>query len=264
MRVPRFSALTAGLLLLLAAGCGVQTPPLQTGTPLSGNWSFQAQSKAQNQPLTLNLGFTQGSYETVSAVARLNGASCVSPATNILLTGSVSGNNALTLVSQPFGGTTLVLQGEVAATGNAIGGATWSFKGGSCGSLGQMNVAATDYSQISGQYSGNFTDTSGNSLPVEATLLQTTQPNANGQFTLSGTATFPSNTCFVDQPTLTSSVVTGDALSMTYADSSGGAVLTAAGTFNSTATQLTISHWSIAGGNCDGDSGTGVLTEGAQ
>ena len=48
---------------------------------------------------------------------------------------------------------------------------------------------------------------------------------------------------------------------MSYTDTASGAVLTAAGTFNGAATQLTITNWSIAGGACNGDSGTGMLTE---
>jgi len=47
---------------------------------------------------------------------------------------------------------------------------------------------------------------------------------------------------------------------MTYTDPASGAVLTAAGTFNAAATQLTVASWSIAGGQCNGDSGTGSLT----
>ena len=65
----------------------------------------------------------------------------------------------------------------------------------------------------------------------------------------------------MQQPTLTTSLVTGNSLSMTYTDTVSGAVLTSSGTFNGAATQLTITSWSITGGACDGDSGTGTLTE---
>ncbi|MGB7134377.1 MAG: hypothetical protein WBD46_03775 [Acidobacteriaceae bacterium] len=256
--IARFLAGATGLLLLFAAGCGGLQSNTGVGTALSGNWAF---TPANNSSLSLNLGFTQGAYETVSAVARLNGASCIGSATNILLTGSVSAADQMTLVSSPFNGTILTLKGAVAATGNAIGDASWSFTGGSCASLGAATVSATNYSTIGGTFTGNFVDGSGNQLPVSAFLQQTTQPDSNGQFSLSGTTSFPANACFVQQPTLTSSLVTGSSLSMTYTDPAGGAVLTATGTFNSAATQLTIASWTIAGGACDGDSGTGSLTE---
>ncbi len=241
----------------LLAGCGLANTPLQIGTSLSGNWSFAPNSAG----VSLNLGFTQGAYETVSAVAHLNGASCISPSTNILLTGSVAAANQMTLISSPFNGTILTLKGSVTPDGKAIGNATWSFAGGNCGSMGTAEVTATDYSEISGTYNGSFLDGSGNQIPVSAFLEQTTEPDQNGEFSLSGTATFPNNSCFSQQPTLTTSLVTGSSLAMTYSDPGSAAVLNAVGSFNSAATQLTISSWSISGGPCGGSQGTGSLTE---
>jgi hypothetical protein len=258
--LPRLLAVAASSVFVFAIGCGgIQNNSALVGTTvLSGNWSF---TPANNSSVSLNLGFTQGAYETVSAIARLNGVSCVSPTANISLTGSVTAADQMTLVSAPFGGTTLTLKGNVTPDGKGIGDAAWTFAGGSCASIGTADVTATNYSEIGGNYSGTFLDASGNQLAVSAFLQQTTEPDSNGQFSLSGTATFPANTCFVDQPTMTSSLVTGDNLSMTYTDPGSGAVLTATGTFNAAATQLTISNWTIAGGSCDGNSGTGSLTE---
>lgn len=243
---------------LLLAGCGQVNTSTQVGTSLSGNWSFAPSGNA----VILNLGFTQGAYETVSAVARLNGSSCVSPTTDILLTGSVAGgSNQMTLVSSAFGGTTLTLEGQVSGDGKAIAGATWTFTGGNCGSLGKAAVTATGYTAIDGTYTGNFLITSGTQIPVSALIEQTSQPDADGQFALSGTATFSGANCFVDQPSVTTSLVTGNGFSMTYTDPGSSAVLNAAGTLNSAATQLTITSWSISGGPCNGESGTATLTE---
>lgn len=256
-RVSSLLLAAAGLVLTLVAGCGQQTPPLQVGAKLAGNWSFTSAASK----LTLNLGFTQGAYETVSAVARLNGSACVAPGTDIVLTGSVSGSNQMTLVSAPFGGTVLTIKGDVASDSKGIAAASWSFAGGSCGKLGAMAVTATNYSNIAGTYSGPFNDNSGNTGTISAFLQQTSQPDQNGQFSLTGTASFPNNPCFVQQPTVTDSVVTGSNLAMTYTDPGSSTVLTASGYFNSTATQLTITNWSIAGGPCNGDTGTGSMTE---
>jgi len=246
-----------GLFLTFAAGCGTQSAPLEVGAKLSGNWAFTT----AKPNLALNVGFTQGAYETVSAVARLTGSACVPATTDITLTGSVSGSNQMTLVSQPFNGTVLTMKGLVAANSKAMTGVTWSFAGGTCGSLGTIAATATNYSEIAGTYNGNFADNSGNAFPISAFLQQTSQPDQNGQFSLTGTATLPSNPCFVQQPTVTDSIVTGSSLVMVYTDPGSSTVLNASGTFNSAATQLTISTWSISGGPCDGDSGTGSLTE---
>lgn len=252
--------LPAFVLALLLSGCGLANTPLQVGTSLSGNWTFAPASSS----VVLNLGFMQGAYEQVSAIARLNGSSCVSPSTDILLTGSVGGNNQMMLVSSVFAGTTLTLQGLVTPDGKGIAGATWTFAGGNCGSLGQTTVTAVNYSAINGTYTGTFVDAAGNQIAVSALLEQTSQPDLNGQFSLSGTATFPNNGCFVNQPSVTTSMVTGNSLSMTYSDPSTSTTLTAVGTFNAAATQLTLTSWSISGGKCNGDTGTGSLTEQSQ
>jgi hypothetical protein len=246
--------LPALALTLVLAGCGMANTPLQVGTSLSGNWAF-----ANSSNVVLNLGFLQGAYETVSAVGRLSGSSCVSPTSDILLTGSVGLDNKMMLVSSPFSGTTLTLQGEVSPDGKGIAAASWTFAGGNCASLGQASVTATDYSPINGTYTGTFVDGSANSLPVSALLEQTSQPDLNGQFSLSGTATFPQNNCFKNQPSVTTSTVTGSSLAMTYTDAGSSTTLTAVGTFNAQATQLTITNWSISGGPCNGDAGTGLL-----
>lgn len=255
----RFSACllaaVGGFVCALLAGCGQVNSPLRVGTAMAGNWSF-----ANSSNVVLNLGFTQGAYETVSAVGRLTGSSCVSAATDIPLTGSVDGNNNVTLISSPFGGTTLTIKGEVAANGKGMAAATWAFAGGQCASLGTASVTATNYNTIGGTYVGTFLDSNNNSMGVSAFLQQTTQPDQDGQFSVSGSATFPANSCFTAQPTVTSSLVTGDSLSMTYTDPGSGAVLTATGSFNSAATQLTIASWTITGGSCNGDAGTGSLT----
>ncbi len=99
-------------------------------------------------------------------------------------------------------------------------------------------------------------------MPISTTLTQVAAPDSNGQFHLTGNAAFAANPCF-SSPAVTDSLVTGDALSATYSQTSGGvtATVTASGTFNADATTLTITKYSIAGGACDGDSGTGLLTK---
>ena len=139
-----YSCLLVALVLL--TGCGQINSPLRVGTALAGNWTFTP--AASN--VMLNLGFTQGAYETVSAVGRLQGSSCVTPQTDILLTGSVDANNNVMLVSTPFDGTTLTIKGQVAANGNGMAAANWSFAGGNCAALGNADVTATNYSTIGG------------------------------------------------------------------------------------------------------------------
>lgn len=226
---------------------------------LTGNWAFTTHATASNtSQLTLNAGLSGQSNGQITAVAHLNGASCTSAQTAILLAGSLNELGQLALKSQPFGGTTLTIEGEVPAGGTKLTNASMAFTGGSCASLGAQPAFGTQYSQINGTYSGNFVDQDGTQFAVTAALVQTTQPDANGTFHLQGTPTFQSNPCF-SQPVITDSLVTGDNLSTTYAQ--GNATITAVGTFNSDATQLTVTNWQVSGGACDGSYGTGLLTK---
>lgn len=254
----RFGSLCTSLLAIACAGC-TATHMAGPAANVTGNWQFTSQpASSSSSQITLNAGLSSQVNGQVSAVAHLNGASCTSASTPITMAGTLNGFGQLTLTSQPFGGTVLTIKGEIPAGSSKLTNTTLAFSGGSCGSLGARPADGTQYSQINGTYTGNFVDGGGNQLPVTATLTQTTQPDANGQFHLSGSASFPNNPCFT-QPIVTDSLVTGSSMSTTYAQ--GNATITAVGTFNADATQLTVTNWQVSGGLCDGDSGTGLLTE---
>ena len=75
---------------------------------------------------------------------------------------------------------------------------------------------------------------------------------------------FPSSPCLATAAIASaSSTVTGGALAATYNATVGGQVVTiaAAGTADAAANTITITHWTIAGGPCDGYSGTGTLSQ---
>lgn len=254
----RLGSLSSACLALAFAGCN-STHMTQPPAQLAGNWAFTSQSTSSNPTsLTLNAGLTTQVNGSITAIGHLNGASCVASASAITLTGSVDNHDRLVLKSQPFSGTTLTITGQLAPDGSSVTNTQMTFSGGSCSSLGTVAATTTQYTQINGTYSGNFTDAGGSTGAVTAQLTQTTQPDANGTFHLSGSATFASNPCFT-QPLVTDSLVTGSNLSTTYTQ--GNATITAVGTFNSDATVLTVTNWQVAGGICDGESGTGLLTK---
>lgn len=251
-------SLCLSLTVLTFAGC-TATHMAGTAANLTGNWSFATQASSSNPAqITLNAGLSTQSNGEITAVAHLTGASCTSSQAAIQFAGSLNDVGQLKLISQPFGGTTLTIKGEILPGSTKVTNTTMTFAGGSCASLGAQAATSTQYAQINGTYSGNFVDQDGTSFGITATLVQTTQPDANGTFHLQGTPTFQSNPCF-SQPVITDSLVTGDNLSTTYAQ--GNATITAVGTFNADATQLTVTNWKVSGGICDGSYGTGLLTE---
>ncbi len=251
-------SLCLALIALSFAGCNA-TRMTGTAANLTGNWSFTTQANTTSaSALTMNAGLSTQANGQITAVAHLIGTTCVSANTAIQMSGWANGSGELLLTSQPFNGTTLTIKGEIPAGSSKLTNTTMTFTGGSCSALGAQPATSTQFSQINNTYTGNFTDQDGTAFPVSATLTQTTQPDANGQFHLSGSATFPNNPCFT-QPIVTDSLVTGENLSTTYAQ--GNATITAVGTFNADATQLTVTNWQVAGGMCDGAHGTGLLTQ---
>jgi hypothetical protein len=271
MKLTSRMAVFAPLLGVILSGCGGSQSttgmPASATAAVTGNWAFAAGAGAP-APFVVNAGFSAPvsdpatGTQQFSGVARITGTSCVSGSTDIAMSGSADAHNNLTLTSQPFGGTTLTLRGALGADGKSITGATYAFAGGSCAEMATGQITATSYNTINGTYAGSFVDAEGNSIPVTATLKQTTAPDQNGQYHLSGSASFANNSCFT-APIVTDSLVTGSSLSTTYSSTATGqtSTITATGTFNSAATQLMVSSWTVAGGACAGENGTGLLTE---
>ncbi|HEX4168672.1 MAG TPA: hypothetical protein VHZ55_24680, partial [Bryobacteraceae bacterium] len=254
-RLPHLSVLrapSAVLFVLLLGGCGAGHSPAATGyaagaAAVAGNLAFSsANSQSGSGPLLINAGVTQEVNGDVTAVAHVSGASCMASSDCIPMTGLVSASNRLTFGSEPVAGATLTVEGQLSPNGNSLLAGTYSFTGANCAPLAQGQITGTQYSSISGTYTGTFTDTVGNQILVTSVLTQTTQPDQNGQFHLSGSSTFPNSICFT-RPLLTDSLVTGSSLSETYAASSNGqpVTITATGTFDNTATHLTISNWTV-------------------
>jgi hypothetical protein len=262
------------LLALLLAGCASTSSnssnfaAATSYTVASGNWAIAPQPAAGNSaPVPAASGsLLRAADGTLTGTFRLSPApACLPPATNLAVTGSVDAKGQLHLASEPINGATWTLTGQLAADGRSLTASTTSLSGGACAPV-TASAAGTLYTPISGTYAGSFTDASGVTVPVSTTLTQTSAPDANGQYHLSGSATFPSNPCFAS-PAVTDSLVTGNSLSASYSPQQGPvsslvtSTVSASGTFNADATTLTITAYSVAGGDCDGDTGTGLLSK---
>jgi hypothetical protein len=269
------------LLALLATGCASSSNSnhfdagsTATYAVASGNWAItpqisdQPSSQQSGQAIespalpTASGSLTRAVNGSVSGIFRLSPApACLSGNGDLAISGGADAQGQLHLSSAPVDGAIWTLTGQLSTDGKMLTAGTVSLGGGACPTI-TASAAGTFYTPISGIYSGSFTDTHGVTVPVSTTLTQTSAPDPNGQYHLAGNATFPSNSCFTS-PAVTDSLVTGSALSATYSQQQGTVTSTviAAGTFNSDATMLTISEYSIAGGDCDGDAGAGLLTK---
>lgn len=226
---------------------------------LSGNWQISADAN-EAAPLPQLSGSLTGTGSAITGIFHATSSNaCISPQSQIAVSGSLDEHNVLALTSAPFaGGSILRLIGTV-TTGNRLEVSTYTVTGGTCAfSVGANSISATAnlLQPVSGTYQGTFTDSDGASIPITATLTQTTQPDSNGVFHVSGGATFDNNQC-VSSPIVADSTVTGNTLSTTYTQQ--GNTIVATGTFDDTATTLTITSWNL-NGPCGPASGTGLLT----
>lgn len=270
---PARVAVSSLFLLPLFTGCaGSSLQSIATSPAMAGNWKVIAAaapaSVAQVAALAGSLQVAGGSGAASSvtgvlhpiAVAGQSAAQlCVAASQGIAVSGSTAADGTLTLTrANVAGGGVLTVRGSYDSTAHTLANAQFGIRGGSCAVTLQPAVAQ-QYQPINGTYTGTFTASDGSSLAVSAQLTQTSSADANGNFTLSGTGTFASNPC-VGSTVVSNSTVVGDSMTWTYTDANTGAQIQANGTFDSTASTLTLSSYTLTGGpaGCAG-TGSGVL-----
>jgi hypothetical protein len=175
--------------------------------------------------------------------------------------GSTNAAGVTTITGSGVAGGTLTIMGNLAANGRSFSSATYNVVGGTCAFVTAATATiAQAFTPISGTYTGNFSDANGVVIAVSAALTQSSTSDANGNFTLSGTGTFPSNPCFNSPVTVSNTQVTGGSFTFTYADPTTTNSVVSNGTFSTDGTLLTVTNWTLTG-PCGPDSGTGLLTK---
>lgn len=254
---------SAGIAIVLSAsitGCtGTLAIPAGNAAAISGNWQMSA-TVAGASTLPVISGSLTGSGSTVAGILHANTTgACVSMTTPIVVTGSVASGQAVSLTGAVAGGT-LTLTGTLSADGKSLTNAGYSVAGGSCATSAKVNATAQAYADISGNYTGTFSDPDGQVIAISASLTQTPTSDTDGNYQLSGSGTFPSNPCFSSPVSIASSQVTGGSFTQTYKDTVTTNSVTASGTFSTDGTTLTVTKWTLTG-PCGPDAGTGLLTK---
>lgn len=255
----------ASLLLsasVLLTGCDTlaTTNPSANAVDVTGNWQISSSAPAANKLPALSGEFTGTSASLTGILHSDSASACIAPATAVEVMGSTS-QGITTVTGANVAGGTLTISGTLAANGKSFSNATYNITGGACAfATPATGVTAQDYSPITGNYMGSFSDPSGQVITVAATLTQSPASDTDGNFTLSGTGTFPSNPCFNSPVTVSNTQVTGGSFTLTYADSTTTNSVTGSGTFSADGTTLTVTNWTLTG-PCGPDSGTGLLTK---
>jgi hypothetical protein len=245
------------------AGCNaVLSPILAPATDavaVTGNWQFTSTAASASKLPALSGELTGSSQAMTGLLHSDSTSSCVAPSQIFEMMGSANAKSEVTLTgTNPVGGK-LTVTGTLAADGKSLTNAAYSVSGGSCAMAQPADASGQQYA-MSANYAGTFSDSDGQVIALTATLSQSSTPDQNGNFTLSGTGTFPSNPCFNSPVSATATELTGNTFSFTYQDPTTLNSVAVAGNISSDGSTLTVTNWTLTG-PCGPDSGTGVLTQ---
>lgn len=253
--------------VVLVCGCGGgATPSSPAGTPLggnggagsgdlTGNWEFQTTSMVGMPALTIAGNITQ-SGNSLAAQMHVSGSNCFDQQSTMVLTGTVSGDNA-SLSSVSVSGQVMMLNGTV--NQHAITG-SYSIKGG-CADGDKGDFTAVNIPALANTLSGTFTNSQGGTFKMTANVAQNGTPNADGSYGIAGTATFSGlGLCFSSGTpsagtSISGSYILGTSLSLVIEANNGTVAFV--GNLNKDRSEID-GHYDVSGGSCD-QSGTATL-----
>jgi len=210
----RFSH-SASLRLLVAAvffsgliGCGgsAPAPPAPVFPNVTGNWQFLVGDPGSGIQLppgtpifslsgslssTSTSGKVTGTLTALSLAGVIGVTPCISDTTDIQVSGTIDSAGNLSLTA-PISGGVATLTAVVTTNPIPFYSGTYQVVGGPCAQTA-VPLASIAVPNISGTYAGTLTQgvpQGTGSLTVKATLVESTAPNADGKYPLSGTLTY--------------------------------------------------------------------------
>ncbi|MGP8260790.1 MAG: hypothetical protein ACLQM6_12660 [Acidobacteriaceae bacterium] len=191
---PRFLLLLPFAALL---GCG-SSPSTQVTSSLSGNWAtsstYTSGSSSSTTTVTGFSGALQFSNGLVTETGSLaiifngNGGNCLNDATIDgwpVANGTYDANNTLTLTF-PISGGTATYTATLGANPQILADGTFQIIGGTC-AMSATPMTIAQYAPLTGTYTGTLSYSNIGNITVTANLTQSISPNADGQFSITGT-----------------------------------------------------------------------------
>jgi hypothetical protein len=229
----------------------------------SGNWDLAlTPSKGGNAGETASgsiaqgtMAYTDGDFTT--SVLLVN-ASCFATTPVVPLQGFVNpSGTSLSLDSFIVNGQFLSFTTTVSNSGSTLQG-SYTVSGG-CADGEKGSIKGTRISTVVGSYVGSLTG--GTARSIQAALNQSTQPNGDGNFLLSGKATFTGFSCFSSGSIVMpgSGVVSGSSLRAKFVtDEAAGSSVLVTGKTATAADQIAVTY-QVNGGACNGQTGSGTI-----
>ena len=265
-RFPSTAWLLSAVVLLCGCGGGVRTslppssppsPPLAQGLNAAGNWQFNTTSTAGTPPATIAGSLTQ-SNSSISGAVHIDGSNCFDQLTTIMLTGTRTDNNHISLTSASVDGQVATFTGGIAD--NAFTG-TYSIDGG-CANGDRGTFSGSKIHAITDDWSGSFTSLSGGITNSTAKITQGTA-SSEGSFGVTGTVTFADSLCFSSGTIMSgtfpsASYMLGTLVALRIVTANGTVAFVGTARDVPSGTEIS-GDYTIVGGSCGGETGTAIL-----
>lgn len=263
---PVYIAIATFCLLLSGCGGGGSTVPAPTPTPTptpvpqlaltSGNWDFAvASSSGTNFLIGGNVVQTGTS---VTGGMRVVNSACFTSSTAVPISGTISGQTAA-VTSAAIASQTI--NASLSGSATALTG-TYTVTGTGCAGGDKGNIAGVLVPSISGTWKGTLiSNTVANpGVGVTASIVEGA-PDSTGLFVITSTATYVGSPCFASGTAATGSGMAGRTSDVILKNDDGSTVEFIGSLNNPAAPTQMNGTYTVTGGLCDGDSGTGQLTK---
>jgi hypothetical protein len=185
-------------------------------------------------------------------------STCIAANVPVPISGNISGQTA-TVISAAIASQTI--NASLSGSATSLTG-TYSVTGTGCASGDKGNIAGVLVPSISGTWKGTFVSSTvaNPTVTVTAPITEGTA-DANGLFVISGTATYAGSPCFASGTTATGSAMAGRTTDVILKNNDGSTVEFVGFLTNPAAPTQMTGTYTVSGGLCTGDSGTGTLTK---
>src|SRR5665213_643986 len=199
---PSASLQILALALPLLVGCGgsAPAPPATVFPNVTGNWQFEVGNAGPGVPILIgspiaalsgSLSSTDGKVTGTLTSLSISITPCISSNTDIQVSGTINSAGDLSLTA-PVAGGVATITALVTANLTPIFEGTYQVIGRPCAQT-SVPLASIEVPNVSGTYAGTLTEsnpqTTG-SLTVKAALVESTTPNADGKYPLTGSITY--------------------------------------------------------------------------
>jgi hypothetical protein len=258
--------------LVALAGCGAGSP----GVPapdLTGNWQIQTSSTTPPPSGFLLLGALSSQGSSVTGTFRFDDLqqplACGNFNEVVTVSGSIDASRNLILTSASFAGdATLKIQLNIPAQPTSFASGTIEITGTSCNSPSSPAIAV-EFAPLTGTFAGTVEPgtianpgTTGGG-PVSITLTQSSTPQPDGQFPLTGKMDYTLGTC--TQTVALTGTASGIGVNLTTTPTLGSDSVNLLATALPTGTQLSAAELLFLSGTCPASPGlpttySGILT----